>query len=148
MSESVIQLPTDGETVIETYERIARRGAMVPVELTGGVAAWSAASYQAVSEVLAGDGTLFSKSAKNCPALHNGTIPADWPMRALTDIDHMLNKDGEDHRRLRKTISAAFTPARWPDSSLGFITHSPETLAEQVIEHLRAVGKLQPPTAR
>ncbi|MFE9322752.1 cytochrome P450 [Nocardia sp. NPDC052278] len=112
MSESVIQLPTDGETVIETYERIARRGTLVPVELAGGVAAWSAASYQAVSEVLAGDGTIFSKNAKNCPALHDGTIPADWPMRALTDIDHMLNKDGEDHRRLRKTISAAFTPAR------------------------------------
>ncbi|WP_169811396.1 cytochrome P450 family protein [Nocardia anaemiae] len=112
MTESVIQLPTAGETVLETYERISRRGPLVPIELTGGVAAWSAVSYQAVSEVLAGDGTLFSKNAENCPALHDGTIPADWPMRALTDIDHMLNKDGEDHRRLRKTISAAFTPAR------------------------------------
>ncbi len=112
MTDSVIQLPTAGETVLETYERIARRGPLVPVELTGGVAAWTAMSYQAVSEVLAGDGTVFSKNAQKCPALHDGTIPADWPMRAFTDIDHMLNKDGEDHRRLRKTISAAFTPAR------------------------------------
>ena len=39
MTDSVIQLPTAGETVRETYERIARRGARVPVELTGGVAA-------------------------------------------------------------------------------------------------------------
>ncbi|MEV2219680.1 cytochrome P450 [Nocardia vinacea] len=112
MTESVIQLPTAGETVLETYERISQRGPVVPVELTGGVAAWVAVSHKAVTNVLAGDGTVFSKNAKNCASLHDGTIPADWPMRAFTDIDHMLNKDGEDHRRLRRTISAAFTPAR------------------------------------
>ncbi|WP_329412344.1 cytochrome P450 [Nocardia vinacea] len=112
MTESVIQLPTAGQTVLETYERISQRGPVVPVELTGGVAAWVAVSHKAVTDVLAGDGTVFSKNAKNCAALHDGTIPADWPMRAFTDIDHMLNKDGEDHRRLRRTISAAFTPAR------------------------------------
>lgn len=44
--------------------------------------------------------------------MHDGTIPADWPLRALTDIDHMLNKDGDDHRRLRRAIGQAFTPGR------------------------------------
>src|SRR6266568_2714388 len=112
MTESVIQLPTAGESVLDTYERISRRGAVVPVEMIGGVEAWIATSYRAVQEVLAGEGTVFSKNARTCQALRDGTIPADWPMRALTDIDHMLNKDGEDHRRLRRTISAAFTPAR------------------------------------
>ncbi|MGO4615297.1 cytochrome P450 [Nocardia sp. 2YAB30] len=112
MTESVIQLPTAGESVFDTYERIRRRGPIVEIELPGNVAAWMAVSHRAVSEVLAGDGTLFSKNAKNCPALHDGTIAADWPLRALTDIDHMLNKDGEDHRRMRKTISRAFSPGR------------------------------------
>ncbi|WP_067481019.1 hypothetical protein [Nocardia amamiensis] len=112
MTESVIQLPTAGEPVFDTFDRICRRGPVVPIELPGNVSAWIAVSYQAVSEILAADGTVFSKNARNCPALHDGTIPADWPMRAFTDIDHMLNMDGADHRRLKKTIGQAFSPAR------------------------------------
>ncbi len=112
MTESVIQLPTLGESVFDTYDRIRSRGPVVPIALPGNVSAWAAVSHRAVSELLAADGTLFSKNARNCPALHDGTIPADWPMRALTDMDHMLNLDGAEHRRLRKTIGQAFTPAR------------------------------------
>ncbi|MGY1947215.1 cytochrome P450 family protein [Nocardia asiatica] len=112
MTEAVIQLPTAGESIFDTYERIRRQGQVVPIELPGAVAAWLAVGHQAVREVLAGDGTLFSKNARHCPALHDGTIPADWPLRALTDIDHMLNKDGDDHRRVRRTIGKAFTPGR------------------------------------
>ncbi|MGO4618095.1 cytochrome P450 [Nocardia sp. 2YAB30] len=110
MTEQVIQLPTAGESTFDTYARIRERGEVVPIELPGGVPAWIATSYRAVGEVL--DDKLFSKSSAQCPALRDGTIPADWPLRSLTDIDHMLNKDGQDHRRLRKTISQAFTPAR------------------------------------
>ncbi|WP_433196681.1 cytochrome P450 family protein [Nocardia sp. CA-107356] len=110
MTEPVIQLPTAGESTFETYDRIRERGEVVPIQLPGDVPAWIAVSHRAVSAVL--DDRMFSKSAANCPALHDGTIPADWPMRALTDIDHMLNKDGLEHRRLRKTISRAFTAAR------------------------------------
>ncbi|WP_330232194.1 cytochrome P450 [Nocardia sp. NBC_00508] len=112
MTESVIQLPTAGEPVFDTFDRICRRGPVVPIELPGNVSAWIAVSYQAVSEILAGDGTVFSKNARNCPALHDGTIPAEWLLRAFTDIDHMLNSDGADHRRLRKTIGQAFSPGR------------------------------------
>ncbi|WP_280383235.1 cytochrome P450 family protein [Nocardia wallacei] len=110
MTESVIQLPTAGESIHATYARIRAGGEVVPIELPGGVPAYVAVSYRAVSTVL--DDKLFSKNAANCPALRDGTIPADWPLRALTDIDHMLNLDGLEHRRLRKTIGQAFTPAR------------------------------------
>ncbi|RDI54252.1 cytochrome P450 family protein [Nocardia mexicana] len=110
MTESVIQLPTAGESIHATYARIRARGEVVPIELPGGVPAFVAVSHRAVSDVL--DDKLFSKNAANCPALRDGTIPADWPLRALTDIDHMLNLDGLDHRRLRKTIGQAFSPAR------------------------------------
>ncbi|WP_433714227.1 cytochrome P450 family protein [Nocardia sp. CA-084685] len=112
MTEPVAQLPTAGELIVDTFDRIGRRGPIVPIELPGNVVAWVAVSHKAVSEVLAGDGTVFSKNPRNCPALQDGTIPADWPLRALTDIDHMISKDGDDHRRLRKTISQAFTPRR------------------------------------
>jgi 2-hydroxy-5-methyl-1-naphthoate 7-hydroxylase len=112
MTEPVAQLPTAGELVFDTFDRIRRRGPIVPIELPGNVVAWFAVSHKAVSEILAGDGTVLSKNPRNCPALQDGTIPADWPLRALTDIDHMINMDGEDHRRLRRTISQAFTPRR------------------------------------
>ncbi|BDU03955.1 cytochrome P450 [Nocardia cyriacigeorgica] len=112
MTESLIQLPTAGEPVIDTFDRMIRTGPIVPYELPGGVRAWMAVSHQAVSEVLAGDGTLFSKNTRNCPAMHDGTIPADWPLRVLTDADHLLNMDGNDHMRMRRAIARAFTPAR------------------------------------
>lgn len=112
MTESLIQLPTAGEPVIDTFDRMIRTGPIVPYELPGGVRAWMAVSHQAVSEVLAGDGTVFSKSTRNCPAMHDGTVPADWPLRVLTDADHLLNKDGADHLRMRRAIARAFTPAR------------------------------------
>lgn len=112
MLEPAIALPTAGETIFDSYRRLRRRGSVVPIELPGNVPAWLAVGHRAVGEILAGDGTVFSKEAKNCPALRDGTIAPDWPLRALTDSDHMLNRDGEDHRRLRRTIGQAFTPAR------------------------------------
>ncbi|NUS93625.1 MAG: cytochrome P450 [Nocardia sp.] len=110
MSNELIQLPTPGESILETHERIRRSGELVPIELPGGVPACIAVSHRAVSEVL--DDKVFAKHPSNCPALHDGRIPADWPLRALTDAEHMLNQDGAAHRRLRQTINKAFTPAR------------------------------------
>lgn len=110
MSEPVIQLPTPGESILETHERILRAGEIVPIELPGGVGAYIAVSHRAASAVL--DDKVFAKHPSNCPALRDGRIPADWPLRALTDAEHMLNQDGAAHRRLRQTINKAFTPAR------------------------------------
>ncbi len=110
MSEPLIQLPTPGESILDTHDRIRSAGEVVPIELPGGVPAWLAVSHRAVGEIL--DDKLFAKNPSHCPALHDGTIPAEWPLRALTDMQHMLNQDGAEHRRLRKTLNKAFTPAR------------------------------------
>ncbi|WP_280236230.1 cytochrome P450 family protein [Nocardia cyriacigeorgica] len=110
MTEQLIQLPTPGESILDTHDRIRRAGEVVPIELPGGVPAWLAVSHRAVGEIL--DDKSFAKNAVHCPALHDGKIPADWPLRALTDMQHMLNQDGAEHRRLRKTINKAFTPGR------------------------------------
>lgn len=39
MTESLIQLPTAGESVIDTFDRMIRTGPIVPYELPGGVRA-------------------------------------------------------------------------------------------------------------
>ncbi|MFE3444827.1 cytochrome P450 [Nocardia sp. NPDC059180] len=110
MTEPLIQLPTPGESILDTHDRIRRAGEVVPIELPGRVPAWLAVSHRAVGEIL--DDNAFAKNAAHCPALRDGRIPADWPLRALTDMQHMLNQDGAQHRRLRKTINKAFTPGR------------------------------------
>ncbi|MFB4270375.1 cytochrome P450 [Nonomuraea sp. GTA35] len=108
-----LQIPVPGERTSQTIRRFRDEGGpVVPIELPGKVHAWMVTSYESVNEVLANDGTLYSKSHLNCPAMHDGTIPPDWPLRQLVQGDHLLTKDGDDHRRLRGLINRAFTPAR------------------------------------
>ncbi|UBU12475.1 cytochrome P450 family protein [Nonomuraea gerenzanensis] len=108
-----LPIPAPGERTSQTVRRFRDVGGpVVPIELPGKVNAWMVCSYESVSEVLLNDGTLYSKNAGNCPALHDGTIPPDWPLRQLVQGDHLLTKDGDDHRRLRGLVNRAFTPAR------------------------------------
>ncbi|MGP4097125.1 cytochrome P450 family protein [Nonomuraea sp. KM90] len=108
-----LQMPVPGERTSETIRRFRdESGPVVPIELPGKVNAWLVTSYETVNEVLTNDGTLYSKNPLNFPALHDGTIPPDWPIRQVIQGDHLLTKDGADHRRLRGLINRAFTPAR------------------------------------
>ncbi|NYI04778.1 cytochrome P450 family protein [Allostreptomyces psammosilenae] len=102
----------DGEPVPDTYARLREAGPVVPVELPGGVAAWAVASHATAREVFGGDNRRFSKHPRNWPALHDGTVPADWSLRPLIAGDNLLMKDGAEHRRLRGLLAQAFTPAR------------------------------------
>jgi cytochrome P450 len=85
---------------------------VAPVQLPGEVTVWAVTSYDVIEEILANDDTLYSKDSRNFAALHDGRIPPDWPLRQVIEGDHLLTKDGADHRRLRALIGRAFTPAR------------------------------------
>ncbi|MGW0804113.1 cytochrome P450 family protein [Nonomuraea sp. NPDC002799] len=107
------ELPVPGERTSETICRLRDQGGPVlPIELPGKVNAWMVASYDTANEVLANDDTLYSKNPRNFTALNDGSIPPDWPLRQVIEGDHLLTKDGTDHRRLRSLINRAFTPAR------------------------------------
>lgn len=107
------QLPVPGERTSETLSRFRdESGPVVRIELPGAVEAWMVTSYDTVNEVLTGDGTVYGKNPAAFTALHDGTIAPDWPLRQLIEGDHLLTKDGEDHRRLRGLVNKAFTPAR------------------------------------
>ena len=69
-------------------------------------------SYAALADVFARDNKVFSADPRHWIALHDGTVPADWPMLPLVSGDHLQVKDGVDHRRLRTLIARAFTAAR------------------------------------
>jgi cytochrome P450 len=104
-------LPAPGEHIYDTQVRLRALGPVVPVELPGGVAAWTATTHAAVHELLADDKT-YARNARHWPALHDGTIAADWPFRPFIEGDNMLMQDGADHRRMRTLVNRAFTPAR------------------------------------
>ncbi|MFD0689766.1 cytochrome P450 family protein [Actinomadura fibrosa] len=107
------QLPVPGERSVRTVRRLRDEvGPVAPVMLPGGVPAWLVTGHDAITGVLAGDDAVYSKDARNFAALREGRIPADWPMRQVIEGEHLLIKDGADHRRLRALVSRAFTPAR------------------------------------
>ncbi|SPL96436.1 putative cytochrome P450 hydroxylase [[Actinomadura] parvosata subsp. kistnae] len=108
-----LPIPVPGERTSQTIRRIRdESGPVVPIELPGKVSAWAVTSYDTVDAVLSNDGVLYSKNPRHYTALHDGTVPPDWPIRQLIEGDHLLAKDGTDHRRLRSLVNRAFTPAR------------------------------------
>ncbi|MEO3826446.1 cytochrome P450 [Actinomadura sp. B10D3] len=112
MSKTLPSFPAADEKVLDTCVRLREIAPVVEVEFPGGVAGHLALTHDAVKEILAGDNRTFLREPANWPALHDGTIPEDWPLRAVVQGGHLSTKDGDDHRRLRGLIGKAFTPAR------------------------------------
>ena len=67
-------------------------------------------SHKAVSDALADP--RVQKSKQYWRAFNEGEVPSDWPLISWIINENMLSKDGEDHTRLRKLVSKAFTPRR------------------------------------
>lgn len=99
-----------GRDVHEEGMRLRARGPITEVVMPGGVRAWSVTGYQMVRQVLADK--RFAKDPKNWPAFVNGEISDDFPLIGWVLMDNMTTSDGEDHTRLRKILSRAFTLRR------------------------------------
>ncbi|MEV5652321.1 cytochrome P450 [Nocardia sp. NPDC052254] len=112
MTTALPAFPAADETPLQTCLRLRDIAPVVEVEFPGGVPGYLALTHGAVREVLAGDNTTFLRDPKHWPALHNGAIAADWPLRAVVQGQHLSTMDGADHRRLRGMIGKAFTPGR------------------------------------
>ncbi len=136
MPLSPIPFPVPGERVSQSVPRLRDEvGEVVPIELPGKVNAWLVTSHAAIDEVLTNDGTLYARNPKHFTALHDGTIAPDWPIRQLVEADHLLNKDGNEHRRLRRVVNRAFTPGRVSEMA-GRI----EQMAGDLLDHVAAAG--------
>ncbi|MEV3921184.1 cytochrome P450 family protein [Actinomadura coerulea] len=109
---SLPAFPALDESPLDTCIRLREIAPVVEVEFPGGVPAYLALTHRAAREILAGDNRTFARDPRHWPALHDGSIPEDWPLRAIVQGDHLSTKDGDDHRRLRGLVGRAFTPAR------------------------------------
>ncbi|MFC4565003.1 cytochrome P450 [Nocardiopsis mangrovi] len=66
--------------------------------------------HEAVMEVLTHPAV--KKNPKHWRAWRDGEIRPDWQLISWVANDNMLARDDEDHTRLRKLVSKAFTPRR------------------------------------
>ncbi|WP_308345410.1 cytochrome P450 [Streptomyces sp. ISL-94] len=87
--------------------RLRAQGAVAEVVLPGGVPGAVVLGHDALKEFLAHPDV--AKDARHFPALHDGTIPPDWPLRVFANAQGMHTSDDADHRRLRSLAGKAFT---------------------------------------
>ncbi|EFL18824.1 cytochrome P450 [Streptomyces sp. C] len=87
--------------------RLRARGAVAEVVLPGGVPGAVVLGHEELKEFLSHPDV--AKDARHFPGLHDGTVPADWPLRVFANAQGMHTADGADHRRLRSLVGNAFT---------------------------------------
>lgn len=87
--------------------RLRAQGPVAEVVLPGGVPGAVVLGHEALKEFLAHPDV--AKDARHCPALHDGTIAPDWPLRVFANAQGMHTADDADHRRLRSLVGNAFT---------------------------------------
>jgi cytochrome P450 len=105
------KLDTEGRDVHGETAMLRATCAATPVELPGGVVAWSVNSYDVIKQLLTNP--MVTKSARNhWSAFRNGEIPPDWELISWVAMDNMVTAYGKDHIRLRKLVGKAFTSRR------------------------------------
>ncbi len=101
--------------------------------LDGKTKIWFVTRYEDVQYILHHD-ELFMRDANNVLPAEKTYQPN--PLEALM-FNHMLNKDGEDHRRLRALVSQAFTPSRVRD-----MRPRVQAIADELIAAVQSKGQM------
>ncbi|QEU76565.1 cytochrome P450 [Streptomyces nitrosporeus] len=103
-----VHLDINGRDPHAEIARLRERGPIAPVMLPGGVFAWSVTSQWAIKRLLT-DPRVSKDAERHWPAWINGDIPAGWPLALWVSVRSMITAYGDEHRRLRKLVTKAFT---------------------------------------
>ena len=97
-----------------TYETFARMRATDPVfcqpGIDGTTMIWFVTRHDEVVEVLLDDERFVRDPGLALTSEELEAFRSDMPESIAFIDNHMLNKDGDDHRRLRRLVTQAFTP--------------------------------------
>lgn len=91
-------------------ERLRSLGPVVPVELPGGVLAWSVTRHALLRDLLSDP--RIAANSRHWRALAEGEIPDGWPMLNFVTVRSLTTADGADHKRLRGLVAQALSPRR------------------------------------
>jgi cytochrome P450 len=131
-------LDPSGQDIHGETARLRERGPVVPVVLPGGVSAWSVTSHELIRRLLTHPAV--SKDAyQHWPAWINGEIPRDWPLALWVSVRSMITAYGDDHTRLRKLVSKAFTARR-----TAALKPRVEQITTELLDRLAATSPGQP----
>jgi cytochrome P450 len=107
----VVRLDVEGSDIDGEGAELRRRGPAVLVELPGGVRVWAVSRYETLRRVLA-DPRVSRDAYKHWEAWKSGEVTRDWSLSIWVAIRNMVTAYGDDHRRLKSLVSAAFTARR------------------------------------
>ncbi|MFC4117771.1 cytochrome P450 [Nonomuraea zeae] len=92
------------------HERLrAEYGPVAPVDLLG-VPVWFVTGYEEVLHVLQNKGGIWSKNVDRWRAHAEGSVPADWPLLPVFQVNNSAFAEGATQHKLRAAWTKALAP--------------------------------------